>query len=58
MLPILVPSTAKRIAKQILVIVKLNGRKDFILKSFIYDINRPSKELHVQSWQLKHKSQL
>ena len=30
--PILVPSSARRIASQILVIVKLNGRKDFILR--------------------------
>ena len=29
--PILVPSSAKRIAAQILVIAKLNGRKDIIL---------------------------
>ena len=40
--PIIVPSSAKRIATQILVIVKLNGRKYFI--SHI----RPSKELPVQ----------
>ena len=49
MLPILVPSSAKRIATQILVIVKLNGRKDFILRGFVCDIIRPSKELTVQS---------
>ena len=47
--PILVPSSAKRIATQILVIAKLNGRKDFILRGFICDIIRPSKELPVQS---------
>ena len=48
--PILVPSSAKRIATQILVIAKLNGRKDFILRVFICDIIRPSsKELPVQS---------
>ena len=46
--PILVPSSAKRIATQILVIAKLNG-KDFILRVFICDIIRPNKELHVQS---------
>ena len=33
MLPILVTSSAKRIASQILVIVKLNGRKAFILRA-------------------------
>ena len=48
--PILVPSSAKRIATQILVIAKLNGRKDFILRVFVCDIIRPSKELPVQSW--------
>ena len=36
--PILVPSSAKRIATQILVIAKLNGRKDFILRVFVCDI--------------------
>ena len=46
---ILVPSSAKRIATQILVIAKLNGRKDFILRVFICDIIRPSKELLVQN---------
>ena len=45
--PILVPSSAKCIATQIL--VKLNRRKDFILRGFICDIIRPSKELPVQS---------
>ena len=49
MLPILVPSSAKRIATQILVIAKLNQRKDFILRVFVCDIIRPSKELPVQS---------
>ena len=47
--PILVPSSARRIASQILVIVKLNGRKDFILRVFVCDIIRPSKKLPVQS---------
>ena len=47
--PILVPSSAKRIASQILVIAKLNGRKDFILRVFVCDIIRPRKELSVQS---------
>ena len=48
--PILVPSSAKCIATQILVIAKLNGRKDFILRGFIGDIICPSKELPVQSY--------
>ena len=43
--PILVPSSAKRIATQILVIAKLHGRKDFISRVYV----RPSKELPVQS---------
>ena len=30
--PILAPSSAKRIATQILVIAKLNGRKELVLK--------------------------
>ena len=47
--PIPVPSSAIRITIQILVIAKLNGRKDFILRVFICDIIRPSKELLVQS---------
>ena len=47
--PILVPSSAKRIATQILVIAKLHGRKDFISRVFVCDIIRPSKELPVQS---------
>ena len=47
--PILVPFSAKCIVPQILVIAKLNGRKDFILGGFVCDIIRPSKELQVQS---------
>ena len=47
--PILVPSSAKCIATQTLVIAKLNGRKDFIFRGFICDIIRPSTELPVQS---------
>ena len=47
--PIIVPSSAKYVATQILVIAKLNERKDFILRGFICDIIRPSKELPVQS---------
>ena len=49
MSPILVLSSAKCIAIQILVLAKLNGRKDFILRGFIWDIIRLSKELPVQS---------
>ena len=45
--PILVSSSAKRIATQILVIAKLNGRKDFVLRGFVCDIIRSSKELPV-----------
>ena len=47
--PILVPFSAKRIATQILVIAKSNGKKDFILRVFVCDIIRPSKKLAVQS---------
>ena len=47
--PIFVPSSVKRIATQILVIVKLNERKDFILRVFVCHIIHPSKELPVQS---------
>ena len=46
--PINVPFSTKRIATRILVIAKLNGRKDFILRSFVCDIIRPRKELPVQ----------
>ena len=49
MRPILVPSSAKRIATQTLVIAKLNGRKDFTLRAFVCYTIRPSKELPVQS---------
>ena len=45
MLPILVSSSAERIATQTLVIAKLNRSKDFILRGFVCDIIRPSKEL-------------
>ena len=47
--PILVPSSAKRILTQILVITKLDGRKYFILIGFVYDIVHPYKDLPVQS---------
>ena len=49
MRPNLVLSSAKRIATQILVIAKLNGRRDFNLKGFVCDIIRPYKELTDQS---------
>ena len=42
--PILVPSSAKRIATQVLVIAKLNKREDFILRGFVSDIIRPYRE--------------
>ena len=56
--PILVPSSAKCIAIQFLVIVKLNGRKDFNLRGFICVIVCLSKELPVQSKYLKHKKKV
>ena len=40
---ILVPSSAKRIATQMLVIAKSNEREDFILRGFVCDIIRPYK---------------
>ena len=49
MSPILVPSSAKSIVTQILVIAKLNGKKDFILRVFVCDIIRASPELPVQN---------
>ena len=39
--PILVLTSAKRIAKQILVIAKLNEGKDFIFRGFVCDIIHP-----------------
>ena len=44
--PILVPSSTKRIATQVVEIAKLNGRTDldFILRGFVCDTIRPSKE--------------
>ena len=47
MLSIVFPSSAKRITTQVLVITKLNERKDVILTGFVCDIIRPSKELPV-----------
>ena len=49
MSPILVPSSAKHIATEMLVIEKLSGRKDFVLRGFVCNVIRPSKELTVQS---------
>ena len=46
--PILVPSSAKRITTQILVIAKLDQIKDFILRVFVCNIIRPGKKLPVQ----------
>ena len=46
---LIVPSSAKHIATQMLVIEELNGRRDFNLRGFVCDIIRPSKELPVQS---------
>ena len=50
--PTFVPSSAKRIATQMLVILKLNGRKDFILIDFLCDIIHPSKNcmFKVSNW--------
>ena len=47
--PILVPSSAKRIAAQMLEIEKLNVRKYLILRGFVCDIIGPSKELPAQN---------
>ena len=41
--PILIPSSGKHIATQILVIAKLNQRKYFILRIFVCDIIRPAR---------------
>ena len=56
MSPILVSSSAKRIGTQMLVIEKLNGKRDFILRDFVCDIIHPRKEVPIQSKLLKHKS--
>ena len=56
--PILVPSSAKRITTQMLVIQKLDPTKDFVLRGFVCDIIRPSKELPVQRYLLKHKNKM
>ena len=56
MQPILVPSSAKHIARQMFVIE--NQTREKILTWFVCDINRPSKELPVQSKLLKHKNKM
>ena len=56
--PILVLSSAKRIATQIEVIEKINGRRYFILRGFVCHIIHLSKELPVQSKPLKHKNKV
>ena len=56
--PILVPSSAKRIASQVFLIAKLNGRKYFILNVFVCDIIRSSKKLPVQSQSLQDKNKM
>ena len=47
--PILNLSSAKRIAKQLLVIAKLNERKGLVLMGCVYDMIFHSKQLSVQS---------
>ena len=56
--PILVLSSAKRITTQILVIAKLNGRKDLVLRGYVYDVILLSKQLSVQSLKMKLKNQV
>ena len=46
---IFAPSSAKCITAQVLLIAKLNERKNFILRDFACDIVRPSRESPVQS---------
>ena len=55
--PILVPSSAKRITTQILVIAELNERKD-IFRGFVCDVIGLSKELPVRNYQLKRKNKV
>ena len=47
--PILVPCSAKRISTQILVIAKLSGRKDFILRTFFMILYVPARS----NWRAK-----
>ena len=51
---IFVPSSAKRITAQVLVIAKLNGRKDIVLRGCLIDMIFFSKKLPIQRKQLKH----
>ena len=46
---ILVPSSAKRTATQIIVTAELNGRKDLTLRGFVCDITHASKELATEA---------
>ena len=46
---ILVSSSGTRIATKILVVTKLNGRKDLVLIGFVCDTKRPRNEILVQS---------
>ena len=52
MLPILVPSSAKRIATKVLVIAKLNKREDFVLRGFVSDIILPTGN-KVSNWRTR-----
>ena len=45
MLLILVPSFAKRIATRILLTARLNERKELVLRSCVFDMNLPSKNI-------------
>ena len=55
--PILVLSSAKHIATQILVIAKLSGTKDSILRGFVCDINVPARNhlFKVSSWSTRRR---
>ena len=57
--PILLPSSAKHIATQILVIAKIKWKKrEAFLREYLCDFIRPYKELPVQSSLLKHKNKV
>ena len=53
--PVLVPSSAKRISTQILVITKLSGRIDFILRGFFVTLLVPARNylFKVSNWRAK-----
>ena len=55
--PILVSSSTKHIAAQILVIAKLSGTKDFILRGFVCDINVPARNylFKVSNWSTRKR---